>query len=106
LVAVETSQRAWIAFAFGGRELRFVAVAKPELCLPVRRLAERWCVCDFLDRPAGAREPFSCVGNGGLYFRHGIEPVGIEADSGAFRARRTIQRRRHPPGVARIKTRH
>ena len=105
-VAAQAGQRAGIALALGGFQLRLIAVAEPELGLQVGRLAQRRGVGDFLDDPARALEPLAGIGNGGPHFRHGIEAVRVETHRDALRHRRAFQRRRHPPGIARILARH
>ena len=105
-VAAQAGQRAGIAFALGGLQLRLIAVAEPEFCLQIGGLAQRRRVGDLLDDPAGALQPLAGIGNGGLHFRHGIEAVRVEAQRDALGHRRPFQRRRHPPGIAMIARRH
>ena len=105
-VAAQAGQRAGIAFALGHFQLRLIAVAEPEFCLQIGGLAQRRRVGDFLDDPAGAREPLAGIGNGGLHFGDGIKAIGIEAHRDALGHRRPFERRRHPPGIAIILRRH
>ena len=99
-VAAQAGQRAGIALAFRGFQLRLVIVAEPEFGLEVGRLAQRRRGRDLLDRPACPLQPLAGIGYRGPYFSHGIEAIRIEAERDALRHRRTFQRRRHPPGIA------
>ena len=104
-VAAQAGQRAGIALALRGFELDFIIVAEPQFGLPVGGLAQRRQF-DLLDGPAGLLQPLGGIPDRGLDLRNGFQTVGRDIHRHPLRHRRPFQRRRHPPGIAHILTRH
>ena len=106
LVAAQARERAGIAFALGGIELRFIVVAEPQPGLQLSGLPQRRRGLDLLDRPARALQPLAGIGQRRLHLGNGLKPVRVETQRGALRHRGPFERRRHPPGIAHVARRH
>src|SRR5215467_7938956 len=99
-------QSAWIAVALGRvRELR-ETISEPQPFVSFSRLVQRRRIVNFLHGPSRVGKPPPCIQNRRLDLSLDLPPCGPHAYYGMKWHGRPFQRRRHPPRISWIGSRH